>query len=226
MTSPLVPLLVPRAAVTWSQARVSGITGNTVTLDWQGTTVSNVSRLTSYEPVVGDTVHLLTSESIGILVLGSSPVDTPVNPPEPPAPLTVNPVDSATYNFTTTAWVPGIVSQSLGTAGLFRYETTEFAGIDLNTLAGVSISLESSADSSSSVGMRLHTNDEFVGNLGLTETTMILGITPGVTQWVDLPLFWVSRLTSGDAQGIALVSPANTASSVAVTGGTLKINQL
>lgn len=205
----------------WIVGTITAVTGYTVTVNCFGGDVEDVAVLDQYTPLVGDVVHMLSMEPVGMLVIGS--LNTLATPrPEPPTTGTeaiLTPIVNATYGPLPGQWELGTVVQDTDRVGCFFYDPLGFSPVAVADLATVSIELTLDSGTGPPEFVEL-TNSSAQGLLTVL-TEIPFGVQPGpvgTPTWLDLPLDWGTDLITGAAGGIGIASSLFTGVYTSSTG--------
>lgn len=193
--------------VTWVQGVVSSIGTGVVTLSYADGTIQNAAYLKQYTPVVGDLVHVLSFEPMGMLVLGSTEgAVSPPPAPTPVAPTTFNSSGNATYSFLLSTWASSSLLQSADQVACFFYSPAAFTAVSGLTFQQAEIEITRTSGGP----------PEFVPHLNLSTATALslpadltfwrpdVSLPVGVPSWVPLPLGWAQGLVAGTIKGIGI----------------------
>jgi hypothetical protein len=200
----LAAALVVDPGVKWIIGRVTAITGETLTMVYRGGLVTNVGVMDQYTPKVGDVVHVLSSDTNGMIALGSNnQTTTPPVTPAPRAPVTVASTSVATYTLSTGTWQTGSLIESPDQVGCWFYPgmaTTPGAGIQ--PLASLSIRV--TAQTATPLEFVLHASADPTGVLVTTGSYRIAAPPLLTPTDVRLPLEWAPLLIRGQALGVGV----------------------
>lgn len=179
----------------WITGTVTAVAGGYATISYLGGTITRCGYLDQYTPVVGDSVHALSLEGQGVLILGSNN-GTPGGPPAPTeqTPVIVN--TSATGTYREGVWSAGL-NQAPG-----QYACTFYGSMPVITnLKSVEIEVSGSG-----------AFPEFIPHKNATAAGALV-LVPGnpwrvgaSTGWIKLPLGWGRDLLSGVTEGFAIAS--------------------
>lgn len=201
----LAGLAEPR--LNWIQGTVTEVNDGFLTLAYGDGEIENAAYLRQYTPTVGDQVHALSYEPMGVLVLGMTKVSVvppPVETPLAPQIFTVN--GTATYDMSLSTWTPGTLLQGIDKVACFFYTPSAFTA-----LSGVFFQLAEIEITRVSGGP-----PEFIPHLNLNTSSPLstpddmmfwrpdVDLPIGVPTWVPLPVGWAQDLVSGDIKGIGI----------------------
>lgn len=197
----LARALADEPGVKWLIGRVKEITGDTFTMTYRGGDVTDVGTLDGYVPVVGDIVHVLSSNLNGMIALGSN--NQAVVPPPtslPSAPVTVAASAVATFVISTGEWMSDILAESPDQIGAWFYSTLGTASVP-TPLARFSINITTQSDDP--LEFVLHQSVTTVGPLVVASAPYRAAASPiGLPTDIPLPLEWASTLLSRNAAGV------------------------
>lgn len=192
----------------WIIGRVSAITGDTLTMTYKGGTVTDVGILDQYVPTVGDVVHVLTSDSNGMIAIGSNNQPTTVlTPPVPLPPATVVASSTATYRLSSNTWTPSVVIESPDQIGCWFYPTLT---IGPGILPLASLTIEVMVPDTTPLEFVLYANPDTSVPAAVVASYRIVAPTVGVAADVALPLGWGLMLINGEARGVGVGGGAYT----------------
>lgn len=227
MTTPLVKALQSGPALRWVTAVVASVqtTEKAVTVTFFGVNVPHVGYLASYTPTVGDKVHCLLQDNIGMIVLGKQDAGTPLTTPESGTLATLAASSVGTFSTGISAWTEdSIAIQTAGQVRQGAWFYASFAALPASSLISkfeIQVLVE---PDSGPLSFRLHSSANTSGPLTLVSTDPHLAVvSPGILSWVALPLDWLTRLKDGSAKGVAVASDTYNA---VVGGGTLRTTLL
>lgn len=193
--------------IRWIMGTIDTVTGDTVTLFAEGGYIPNVGCLDQYVPVAGDSVHALSFEGNGVLVIGSNnkPGTEPSSPVTPGAALTVTPSSSSVYDATAGVWAAGTG------AGPTLTKVWFYTGGAFSTMAGRpigAVEIEITRTSGGPPEMVALTNTSAAGvptPITYTASRYGIGSSPvGVPTWLPLPLEWGMGLADGTIKSIGV----------------------
>jgi hypothetical protein len=194
--------------LTWIQGIVTVATGpNAVSFSYAGGTIVKAAVLDQYIPVVGDSIHALSFEGQGVLVLGSTNLPGGTLPSVlEQVPIIVNAISTATYGPLPGIWTPGVLQQARDQVACWFYSSTAWSA-----LVGRSLQLVEIEVTRTSGGPPLfvqHLNSTAVGVLSVVSGAPWAPTSPpaGVPTWIKLPIGWGMNLVSGTTKGIGIVS--------------------
>jgi hypothetical protein len=202
----LSSMLVHEPGVQWIVGQIKTITGGVVTVTYGDGMINSVGYLDSYVPVVGDTVHMLSQDGVGCLILGSNNYVAP--PPYPPqataSPVTVTASQWATYGPVANTWTGGVVNQSPTAYGCWFFAAGAFTA--LAGLQPAKFEIEINLLTGGPPEFVAHRNSSPTGALVLASTGRHapMTVTAGVPTWVPLPLDWATGMTNGEVSGIGI----------------------
>lgn len=225
MTNPLLAALQVGPELRWVVATVASIqvSEKAVTVTYQGVAIAHVGYLASYAPVVGDKVHCLMQDTIGILILGKQDIGVAASIPAPGAAQTVAPTAANTYSRATQTWTGEQIAQTQGNKqGAWFYSPSTLAALSTMTRAKFEIQVNPSAGSGP-LGFVLHSNSTIASPFVPASEVAHVNIAAGTAVWVPLPLSWATALIGGSASGVGLSSDLYSA---VVGGGTLRFTPL
>lgn len=201
-------LLAKEPLLRWVEGKVLRITGDYLTISYNGGEVDNVARLSTYTPAPGDIVQMLAQSGIGFLVLGvATKTGSGIGPLPTESAVTVSADSAATWHVGTTAsaWEPGVLAAT-GPAdyGVWLYDVEMLAAAGKSMLT--SFEIEVSMASGGPAEFFLHNQAGAVGNLSvLSPGRYVTSWEPySAMTWVPLPLGWGEDLIAGRARGIGV----------------------
>lgn len=191
----------------WIQGRVTSVQSGFLTMSYAGSDIPNVAYLSHYTPVIGDYVHAISQDEIGVLVLGKTEGSTPVPPiPIPQIPQVFTANDTATYDQTTDTWTPTVLVQSPDEVACFFYTPASFVSAIATILQLVEIEIIRVSGGPPTFIPHLNLNTatslQIPGDLSFWRPDVVLPI--GTPTWVPLPVGWGQDLVSGDIKGIGI----------------------
>jgi hypothetical protein len=192
----------------WLQGTVNDINGDLLTIGYGDGEIQDVAKLDSYTPVIGDRVHMISQNLVGILVLGTS---ASLNPPPsfdtPEDPVIVNSLQVATYGPTAEAWAVGVLEQEPGRTIAWFYDPVEFEPLALWDLA--SVELEITKLTGGPTELVLLEDVVPAGNITRAveqSFPVTMQIPLAVPTWVPVPIEWGIMLANAQAYSIGLTS--------------------
>lgn len=217
------PLVNEHGDMHWNVGVVLAITPpHSLTVQFPGAAAgagtTGCGYLDSYVPQVGHIVHAITSETRGVLVLGSTGMattdDPPPGPPEPPeAPDAVSdPARCGTFRTIMdgrVSFVAGRVIQGPGYMGVWGFDGLASA-ISVARNAGLIVSVDAEITllhGGPEIALSLVSNSD--GNPAISWPVRRDGpLELGIPTRVALPLGWLDELESG----VAVIGVSNTSS--------------
>lgn len=202
----LARALADEPAVKWLIGRVKEVTGATFTMSYRGGDVPDVGTLDSYVPVVGDVVHVLSSNTNGMIAIGSNN-QTTTPPPDslPGAPVTVAASGVATYLISSTGWTADLLAEGPDQIGCWFYPS--FAAASVPGVLPVSrLTINVTAQDATPLEFVLHASTDTSGPLVPVPGSSYRAAAPipGVATDIPLPLEWASMLVLGQAKGVGV----------------------
>lgn len=201
--SALAGRLARTPSLTWLVGTVDTVNGTSVTLAYRGGLITNVGYVDQYIPIVGDTVHAISQEGQGVLIVGSNNVvPQPVSQLPVPTILIVGATQWASY--TSSAWSGGVLVQSPTSWACWFYPAGAFASLAGRMLAGFEFEVVLAAGGPPE--FVAHATPAPVGVLTLRDGFRHAPVQPvtGVATWVPLPLDWGDAMVSGEVAGVAV----------------------
>lgn len=190
--------------VRWLIGRVTSLSGETFTMTYRGGIVEGVAALDSYDPKVGDVVHVLSSDQNGMIAIGSNnqPAVTPT-PPVPGAVFTRAATQTATYQISSGTWVTGMLQATPDHLALWIYPT--FSGGPSSIAPMATFTIRITALSDIPLEFILHASSSTGGVPEILATSYRVAAPPiGIVTDVPLPLEWATEILRGRAQGIGV----------------------
>jgi hypothetical protein len=207
--------------VTYGVATVTAIqaSAGTVTLTTGTRALGTVPYLLSYSPTVNDKVHLLISESTGMLVLGKSlAVAAPVAPTQrtaflvPNASATWQEMSNPTLGADPPVSTPGTVMQGSDAlytyTGTYSYPTGQVTLVAKETIIRAELLVARIDDvhgTTVSPCLLELRGMEADGRplIDLNYCYMPFDIDPGTVVWAPIPLAWCTHIISNASRGVA-----------------------
>jgi hypothetical protein len=200
----LAKVIADEPAVKWIIGRVKTVTGDTFTMTYNGGDVTNVGTLDHYIPVVGDVVHVLSSDMNGMVAVGSNnQTTTPPTVPTPRAPVTVASTAVATYSVPLATWLPGALNGAPDQIGCWFYPgMATTPGVGIQPVAALSIQI--TAQDATPLEFVLHNLAGPTGAPVITGSYRVAAPAVLTPTAVRLPLEWATLLISGQALGVGI----------------------
>ena len=228
----MADLIARLPAIRWFVATVASVQAsvNEVTINYKGATVPHCAYLASYTaPAPGDTVHVITDQNTGLLVLGKEVLRAATPPPTPPAPTVIAPTGTANWHaeLDPPRWVTGEpVKQGDGVTGAWFYDQSALTALAGVTMAKFEIQLNLAIGATTALSFVVHDNTDTTVPLSTASMAYLHTTTPGLLAWVPLPLNWARRLTDPGDPGRGLGLASDIYSAVITSGGTLRFTPL